>query len=530
MRFGSAATGLLVSALIAAGGCGRDTGAPPLVAALNSDPGHLNPAITSGGGVHTASGLLYNGLLSLDDSLAPVPELAVRWEVEEGGARYRFHLRQGVRWHDGRPFTSGDVKFTFEEALLRFHSRTRASLGSALEGIDAPDDSTVVFRFKRPYAPLLQQLDVVEAPIIPRHVYEGTDLETNPANWAPIGTGPYRFESYTPDVEIRYRANAEYFAGKPSVDRVVMRIIPDPGMSVVALEAGEVDWLFSVPGPDRSRLERRSDIRLFQTTVNPGGSNCVQTLTPNLDRPILADVRVRRAMAHAINRDQFVERVLFGDGRAATAPISSGIRFAHAGDIGLPAFDIERAERLLDSAGWRPSASGTRIARGVAGVRDGTPLRIEFQHFPTFGPYGELLRAQLGRVGIDLVLRPLEPAVFVSVVFKERKFDLGIVSYCNGNDPEIGVRRQYHSSSIGPVPFSNAAGYRNPVVDSLFEAAGTTIDREARWRLYRKIQEIAIRDLPYLWLVETAATRAYRTRCQGFGRAAHFAASARCDR
>lgn len=523
------AVALLLAGLGAACRSQPDVRAATLVAALNSDPGHLNPAITSGGGVHTASGLLYNGLLSLDDSLAPSPELAIRWETEEGGARYRFHLRSGVRWHDGRPFTSGDVKFTFDEALLKFHSRTRASLGGALAGIDAPDDSTVVFRFRRPYAPLLQQLDVVEAPIIPRHVYEGTDLESNPANRAPIGTGPYRFESYTSDVEIRYRANEAYFAGKPRIERVVMRIIPDPGMSVVALEAGEVDWLFSIPGPDRSRLTARHDIHLFQTTINPGGSNCVQTLTPNLDRPILADLRVRRAMAHAIDRGQFVERVLFGDGRAATAPISSGIRFAHAGDIGLPAFDLELAGRLLDSAGWRRSDSGIRIARGVTGVRDGAPLQIEFQHFPTFAPYGELLRAQLRRIGLDLVLRPLEPAVFVSVVFKERNFDLGIVSYCNGNDPEIGVRRQYHSSSIGPVPFSNAAGYRNHLVDSLFEAAGSTLDRDNRRRLYHEIQEIAVRDLPYIWLVETAATRAFRSRCSGFGSAAHFAAAARCD-
>ncbi len=132
----------------------------PFVAAITTDPGHLNTAITTNGSVHNAAGLLYNGLVALDDQLKPLPELAERWEVEDGGSLYRFHLRRDVRWHDGRSFTSADVKFTFEELLLKFHSRTRASLSSKLLRVDVPDDYTVEFRFRRPYASLLQQLDV----------------------------------------------------------------------------------------------------------------------------------------------------------------------------------------------------------------------------------------------------------------------------------------------------------------------------------------------------------------------------------
>jgi peptide/nickel transport system substrate-binding protein len=164
-----------VLALLILQGCMGEsrTAERPFVAAISGDPGHLNPAITTNGGVHTAAGLLYNGLLAFDDSLAPRPSLAVRWEVEDGGARYRFHLRQGVRWHDGRPFTAADVEYTFEEVLLKYHARTRASLGPALSDVVAVDDSTVDFRFRRPYAPLLQQLDVSEGPIIPKHVFAG---------------------------------------------------------------------------------------------------------------------------------------------------------------------------------------------------------------------------------------------------------------------------------------------------------------------------------------------------------------------
>src|SRR5262245_41125021 len=125
----------------------QEQDARTLVAAIGDDPGHLNPAITTNGGVHTAAGLLYDGLLTLDDSLRPQPALAERWEVEDGGARYRFHLRRGVRWHDGQPFTSADVQFTFDSVLLRFHARTRASVGPALLRIDVPDSFTVEFQF-----------------------------------------------------------------------------------------------------------------------------------------------------------------------------------------------------------------------------------------------------------------------------------------------------------------------------------------------------------------------------------------------
>ena len=506
----------------------RASGGRAFVATISTDPGHLNSAITTNGSVHTVAGLLYNGLVALDEENKPIPELAERWEVEGGGSLYRFHLRRDVRWHDGQRFTSADVKFTFEELLLKLHSRTRASLSSKLISVDAPDDYTVEFRFRGPYAPLLQHVDVEEAPIMPRHVFAGTDPLRNPANTAPIGTGPFRFVSYRSGSEIRYAANQDYFRGAPKIQDLVFRIIPDAGTQVIALEAGEVDFLFGVPGPDRPRLRRDPRFRVVQTPGYSGGSNCITTVGFNLDRPMLRDVRFRRAVAHAVDRPQFLERVLFGEGRVADAPISSQIAFAHASGLRIPAFDTAEASRLFAAAGWRRGKSGVRFARGVPGVVDGTPLVVRFTVMPTQAGYGDLLRAQLRAVGVDLRVEPLEPAVFSQTVFTARDFDLTIVAYCNGTDPEIGVRRQYMSSSIGPVPFSNAAGYRNLVVDSLFDRAASALDIAERRRLYREIQEIAVHDQPYVWLVETLTTRAYGTRCRGFGISPHFAATASC--
>lgn len=502
--------------------------AQSIVAALESDPGHLNPAITTNGGIHTASGLLYDGLIALDSALLPVPALAQRWEVFDGGARYRFHLRRGVRWHDGQPFTAADVKFSFDSLLLRFHARTRASMSPALLSVDAVDDSTVEFRFRRPYAPLLQQLDVVEAPMLPMHLYAGSDPLRNAVNLAPVGTGPYRFVSYNVNNEIRFTANADYFGGAPAIRNVILRVIPDPATRVIALEAGEIDWLYTVPGPDRERLRRDPRVRVIQASESPGGSNCITTVGFNLDRPWFRDVRVRRAFAHAVQREQFVERVLFGDGRAADAPISSHIRFAYRAGLPIPAFDVRRANALLDAVGWRRVGAAVRTAHGVSGIAEGARFVIDFKVLPGQTTYGELLRAQLREVGIDLRVVALETVVFARTVFTERDFDTAIAAYCNGTDPEIGVRRQYVSSSIAPVPFSNMAGYRNPIMDSLFDAASAALAIEERRRLYGEIQALAVHDQPYVWLVETLGTRAYAARCRGFGNSSHFAATATC--
>ncbi len=537
---------LLVAAALLMAGCGSSDEERPaadepgassaptkggvLAVAIDSDPGMLNPAITTSGGTHTASELVFNGLVELTPDLKPVPELAESWEVLEGGALYRFNLRNGVTWHDGKPFTSADVVFTFEQMLLKLHSRTKASLGAAQPSITAPDPDTVEFRFSKPYAPLLLQLDVVEAPILPKHLYEGTDVQKNPVNSKPIGTGPFRLVSYTPGAEVRLAANRTYFKPDlPHLDEVVMRVIPDKGNQVVALEAGEVDWLFGTPGPDRARLQDSGSYDFLTTPNNPGGSNCVMTVSFNLDRAALKDVRVRRALGTALDRQQFLERVLFGQGRVAEAPISSGIPFAHAPRLpGLPTFDRAAAEKLLDEAGWKRTADATRRSQGVSGVPDGTPLTLGFTHFPTFSAYAQLVRAQLAAVGVEVKLVPLEPPVFADTVFKTRDFDTNIISYCNGADPEIGVKRMYTTSNIGPVPFSNSSGYRNAEVDGLFEKARTTVEPRERTAAYRQIQEQLVKDLPYVWLVETQADRVFTNRCRDFSPSGHFAETASC--
>ena len=496
------ATALVLVASVAASEQPRRGGTA--VVAVSGDPGHLNPAISSAGPLHAVADSIYNGLVALDRDGTPRPDLARSWDFAPDGRTVTFRLVEGVRWHDGEPFTSADVKFSFEEALFRFHARARAGLAPAVESIETPDAKTVVFRLRGPHPALLRQLDVTEAPIIPRHVYAGKDLNQSPANLRPIGTGPFRFESYSRDDQVVLVRNPGYFkANLPRLDRLVFRILPNANTQLNAFLAGEVDMLARVSAIDAQRL-RGQPVTLVDTQAGAGGANCIMTLSFNLERPRMADLRVRHAFAHAIDREQILRLVIFGQGRVAAAPISTGIGWAHLNGA-LDAFRLDpaTANRLLDEAG---------LLRGPDGVR----ATFDILHFPAFARYSELMRQHLAAVGIALRVRTMDPAAFAQTVFAQRDFDLALISYCNGVDPEIGVRRMFHSSAIGNVPFSNAAAFRDAEVDRLFDVAGSTVDQAARGEAYRAAQRRIAVQLPYWWLVETDFTAAWRSDLADF--------------
>ena len=474
------------------------------IVGVAGDPGHLNPAISTAGPLHAVAGSLYNGLVALDRDGTPLPDLARSWDISADGRTVTFRLVPGVRWHDGQPFSSADVKFSFDEVLLRLHARARAGLAPAIKAIEAPDALTVVFHLHRAHPALLRQLDVTEAPIVARHLYAGSDPNQNPANLRPVGTGPFRFESYRRDDQVVLLRNPAYFKpGLPRLDKLVFRILPNASTQVNALLAGEVDMLQRVSALDAQRLKGQA-MTLVDTRAAAGGAHCTMTLAFNLQRPRLDDLRVRRAIAQAIDREQVLRLVAYGQGRVAAAPIASGIAWAHLPDAlaGLPT-DVTAANRLLDEAG---------LARGADGVR----ATLDLLHFPAFARYSELLRQQLAAVGLALRVRLLDPAAFVPAVFTQRDFDLALISYCHGADPEIGVRRMVHSSAIGPVPFSNAAAFRDAEVDRLFDVAGATLDVAARGEAYRAAQRRIVAQLPYWWLIETDFTAAWRDELSDF--------------
>ena len=204
----------------------------------------------------------------------------------------------------------------------------------------------------------------------------------------------------------------------------------------------------------------------------------------------------------AIDRRFIVERVDFGAGREAHGPIHSQLSWS---DPALPkfAYQPERAAQLLNEAGFRQGENGVRFK-----------LRFVYPQ-TTSGVLAEALKDQFKRVGVELALEPVDAATAVERVYLKNDFDLGVASYCNGADPDIGVKRVYHSRNILPIPFGNGAGYHNPQVDSLFDQAAQTLNDRKRQELYRQVQQLLIRDLPYLWLVESEGYRAYRNVVKG---------------
>ena len=362
-----------------------------------NDPGHFNPGITTGYNVHIVADSMFNGLVAMTRDLKPAPDLAASWSVNESSTVYTFNLQPNVLWHDGNKFTAADVKFTFENVLFKYHSRTRAGLGNVIKNIEVIDDLTVEFQLKRPYAPLLQRLDVTEAPILPMHLYASGDANDHPANLQPIGTGPFKFKSYRKGESVVLVRNENYFKkGLPRLEKLVFQIIPDTATRLLALENGEVDYLNRVPPTDVERLRKSGKTTIVSTSTGAGGGNCIVTLTFNLERPATGDSRVRRAIAHAVDRNEILERVIFGQGRVADAPISSGIPWAHAaGSLATYDYNPAKARALLDEAGFLPDANGTR-------------LTINVVHFSAFSKYAEVLRQHLAEVGIKLDSRPLD--------------------------------------------------------------------------------------------------------------------------
>ncbi len=535
--------------------------------------GVLNPAVTSEGAVHLNSEDMFNGLVGFDPAGQPVGELAESWTITDvvGGAqKATFTLRSGVFWHDDnpagvrRPVTADDVEFSFDEALLRYHSRTSSSLGPALgvtgsgSGATVPAGSVVAldplrveFNFAYPVAGLLSRLNVTEAAIIPRHIYGPcADLSTVagcPANRTPVGSGPFKFASATA-TEIRSEANRAYFrAGLPYLDAMVKRVVRLTDTSdeaavseeVTALENGTVDWIAGVGPADVNRVRDDTRLRTSQVSRTPGGANCMSMLAFNLTargdvaahsggtpavHPILGGGpgspghQVRSAIAQAFNRNQAFTEIDQGNGRLAEAPISSALEPAHADDVVLPLLDPTAAADRLTSAGWLPNDPAPRRSLGVPGVPDGTELVLTLR-YPQNGyqaGYADSITEKLNDVGIEV--DPMDTD-YLGGVFTRRDFDLALVSYCQGDDPQVGVRRQYVTSQISATPFSNASGYANPAMDALWDEAARAADPATLEAKYAEIQTAAVNDLPYLWFAETRSTRAYKGSCTGFN---HF--------
>ncbi len=489
---------LIKRSAVLAAGFGLGTRFTPLLAAGSPrtlvlsqypEPTLLTSASTTDGTLYTLTSKLFDGLLSYDAQRQPVPRLATSWSVSEDGLVWTFELRPGVRWHDGQPFTAADVAYSLQEVWRKYNSRGVTTFAPVRE-VQTPEPLRVVLQLQRPAPYLLSALSSIDAQVLPRHLYEGSNPLTNPHNTRPVGTGPFRFASWDRGVSINLVRNEHYWdADKPHLDALVFRIIPDLTAASAALETNAIQ-LASVALSDVKRL--RGVPRLQVSEIDAPYSPGLVGLEFNLERPVLQDVRVRQALAHAIDRDFIVRNIYFGFARPAFSAFPASMSDFYDDSVPRYPFDLQRAEALLEEAGLHKGSDGIRLTLH----NDPNPANetLKIAHY---------LRATLAKIGVRLVIRSQDFPEYVNRVYTRRDFDTTLISATAGPDPVLGTQRFYHSGNFKPgIAFSNGARYANPEVDALLDAAQSEADPTKRRTLYHKFQQLVLTDLPKIPLVQ----------------------------
>ena len=457
---------------------------------LNAEQRILNPAIRASVDVYLVASKIVESLVDLDEHGLPVGVLATAWRSSADGKTITFTLRDNVKWHDGKPFSAADVQYTAME-LWKQHLNYGTTLQQYLTAVDTPDAGTAVFRYSRPMPlDLLLRALADLGYVAPRHLYEGTNVLENPANTAPVGTGPFKFAKYERGQYIIAERNPEYWrAGYPYLDRIVWTVMPDKASAAAALESGALDMsnYTSLALADIDRLKRNPD---FTVSTRGNEGNAVQnTIEFNCRRKELADLRVRQAIVHAVDTDFFIENMLYGVGKRGRGPIPQSSEFFTAGAPDL-VFDAARANRLLDEAGYpRTGADKLRFK-----------LRLLVAPFgEDVSAFGTFIQQSLGEVGIRVDIVQRDAAGFLSEVYKDWNFDLATGRHQYRGDPAVSTTVWYRSGAARGAPWTNQWGWTSPAIDDVIDAAAVELAPELRKRRYAEFVRLANTDIP-VWM------------------------------
>lgn len=464
--------------------------------ALAAEPATLNPALDGAPETAAVGCQIWNGLVVLDRSFDPRPELARGWTWSADGRRLILNLQPGVRWHDGRPLTAADVKFTLEAVVARHNTRAAAAF-ARVDAVDAPDPLTVILRLSRPYAPLLQFLTCADAPVLPRHVYADGAVASHPRNTVqPVGTGPFRWAGRGSD-RIELGRNPDYFRpGQPYLDRIEFRVIPDAAARLRALAAREVDYVpgASLPPAALARLRGDAVVQLREGAGLPRSA----LLLFNLRRAPTANVHVRQALAVGLSRTRLADEAWAGMGAVSRGSVHAALvwaRFVAVDYTRRFAFDPARGRVLLAEAGYPAKDDGPRLT-----------LRLVY---PADAP-GLAAAAALARES----WRSLDIAVTVEAGDPRSDWDLRLALSPPGGDPDLAMAPVYLSAGPqGPNP----TGYANPTLDELLTKGASLATRPERRKYYFHAQGMIAEDLPVLALVDLVEADAIGEALRGLG-------------
>jgi peptide/nickel transport system substrate-binding protein len=426
------------------------------------------------------------GLLEYGHDMEPRSQLATAWEVSPDGLRYTFKLREGVKWHDGKPFTSADVQSSIN-LLKTAHPRGRQTFANVVR-VELPDEHTAVIVLEKPVPYMINAFAAAESPMMPKHLYEGVEPASSPNSSAPVGTGPFKFKEWVRGSHVVYERNPNYWdAPKPYLDQLIVRFVPDANARSIALETGASDLGYRTPVGlgDLKRLEKTGNLN-FEPQGYEYSSN-ITSMTFNLENKYFSNPKVRQAIAHAINRDVMVKTVFYGYATPCPSPIVPTLKPFHSDQPSPYPYDIEKAKQLLDEAGLPVGADGKRFSFSL----DAMPIQTDPKRL------AEYIRGALMRIGVGVDIRLEDSASYVRRVYAQRQFDAALAELSNLYDPIVGVRRLYWSKNIVQgLPFSNASHFRNDRVDEILEQTAVESDRAKRIEMFKEFQTIVMTELP----------------------------------
>ncbi len=492
--FGQLLASTLGAVWLILAGCGSDP-LPPgrnVIVGLESNPTQFDPRLSQDAVSSQVQRFLFNRLISHDENGRIQLELAESWE-RPSPTVHRFRLRRGVRFHDGSVLTSSDVKYTFDSIRDPALASPRAAGLRELDRVEAPSPSLVVFYLKEPSAAFAESLMVG---IVPHSAKKAGSRFGE----RPVGTGPFRFTRFEPDDRVELAAFPDYFGGPPSYDRLIFRVLPEETIRILELESGGLHMIQNAFSPDiLPRLQANPRLQLLRrkgTNVTYNGFN--------LTDPILSRRRVRRAIAHAINREPIIRFILKGLATPADSLLPRG-HWAHP--LGLPQYrhDPALARRLLDEAGFPdPDGPGPRPRFSLVFKTSQNELRRRV---------ATVIGDQLRQVGIHLRVRAYEWGTFFGDI-RTGNFQLYSLTWVGISDPDI-YRYIFHSRFFPPEG-SNRGRYRNEKVDALLDAARRIPETDQRAPLYEEVQRILGAELPYVNLWHVVNVAALDRRLSGY--------------
>ncbi len=471
-----------------------------LVIGSTQTPRHLNSAVQSGIATMMPAAQLFASPIRMDKNWKPQPYLAESWALSADNRSVTLVLRKDAVFHDGRPVTAEDVKFSIE--TIRDNHPFKTMYGP-VNAVTISNPQTAVIRLSEPHPAVLLAMSTSLTPIIPKHIFgDGTDVKIHPRNANPVGSGPFRLVEFKPGEHIVMdRFDRFFLKDQPRLERVIVRLFKDSSSLLLAFERGEVDVHQGVTDPrELARVRKTPGV-----TVVKGAAPAIGPLiwlAFNTKSPKLADQRVRQAINFAVDKKFILDTILGGINGRATGPLAGASPY-YTGDVEKYELNLARATKLLDDAGLKPGANGVRLTLDV----DAIPGNADFKTIQ------EYLKPSLAKVGIEVNIRQSPDFPTWARRVSSLQFEMTLDSVWNWGDPVIGVHRTWLSSNIKPgVIWSNTQSYANPKVDEWLAAAGQEMNLAKRKELYRQVQKTVVDDCPVAFLYELTFYEAYSAK------------------